>query len=392
MNSFRHACALGSGVVLLSFTLGAQADVTITQQTSFDVAVVKSHGSSTTAYSADKKRQDTDTHCEGVLSIVCGNVQSGEIVRLDKGLTWHLEPKQKRYRETLFATPEQLAAMRAQMNANLEKMRSCPAAQSQQQDKSKCQMSPQKFDVKKTGERASFLGHDSERTLGTLTESCTNKDTGEVCDTVVAIDVWLTQDTLPGMSDRHNFDLAYAKKLGLDDPQAFFSGQMAQYFAAYQSQLSELADKAKQFKGQPLKTSFRVSVGGPQCSSAKKDTQQAQSSNSGGQNPAADVAKAGKAAAQFVGNLFKKKKPDDSNDPAASAASAPPSGGSGNAAPINDPFPQMTQLVSFTVETTDIKTDTVPASTFELPPEWSKEAPKEPKAGKEEYSCPKTST
>lgn len=392
MNSLRHASALASGVLLFCASIGAQADVTITQQTSFDVAVIKAHGSSTTAYSADKKRQDTDTHCEGVMSIVCGNLQSGDIVRLDKGLTWHLEPKQKRYRETLFATPEQLAAMRAQMNANLEKMRSCPVAQQQpQQDKSKCQMSPPKFDVKKTGERASFLGHDTERTLGTITESCTNKDTGEVCDTVVAIDVWLTQDALPGMSDRHNFDLAYAKKLGIDDPQAFFGAQMAQYFAAYQGQLTELADKAKQFKGQPLKTSFRVLMGGPQCASMRKDTQQAQSSDSAtAQNPATDVANASKAAARFVGNLFKKKKQDDSTDQAASAASAPAPGTP--SVPSNDPFPQMTQLVSFTVQTTDIKTDPVPASVFELPPDWTKEVPKESKAGKEEYSCPKTAT
>ena len=386
MNLLPHAYALGSGVILLSLGIAAQADVTITQQTSFDVAVVKAHGSSTTAFSNDKKRQDSDTHCEGVMSIVCGNLQGGEIVRLDKGLTWQLQPKQKRYRETLFATPEQLAAMRDQMKANLEKMRSCPAAQQQQQDKSKCKMSPPKFDVKKTGERASILGHDTERTLGTITESCTNQDTGDVCDTVVAIDVWLTQDTLPGMSDRHNFDLAYAKKLGIDDPQAFFSGQMAQYFAAYQTQLSELADKAKQFKGQPLKTSFRVLVGGPQCASAKKDAQQAQNSDSGTQNPAADVANASKAAARFVGNLFKKKKQDDSSDQAASAPAAP----SGAPAPSADPFPQMTQLVAFTVETTNINTDAVPASAFEIPPDWTKEAPKAAKAGKEDYSCPKT--
>jgi hypothetical protein len=390
MNLLKHTCAFASGVVLFSFGVAVKADVTITQQTSFDVALIKTHGSNVTAYSADKKRQDVETHCEGVMSIVCGNVQSGDIVRLDKGVTWQLEPKQKRYRESPFVTPEQLAAMREQMNARLEKMRSCPAAQSQQQqqDKSKCQMSPPKFDVKKTGERAMFLGHDSERTLGTITESCTNKDTGEVCDTVVAIDVWLTQDNLPGMTDRRNFDLAYAKKLGLDDPQGFFSGQMAQYFAAYQTQLSELSDKAKQFKGQPLKTSFRVLMGGPQCSSAKKDTQQAQGSDSSAPNPAADVANAGKAAAHFVGNLFKKKKQDDSADQPASAASPPPAAASAPAAA--DPFPQMTQLVSFTVETTDIKTDAVPASTFEVPADWTKEVPKQQKATKDDYSCPKT--
>src|SRR5579871_5178884 len=140
----------------------AQADVTISQQTTFDAAsLMKSHGSMTSVYTLDKKREDTETHCEGLFSIVCGNMQSGEIVRLDRGVSWHLEPKKKRYLEQVFATPEQIAAMRDQMNANLEKMRSCPASQKQEVDQSKCQMSPPKFDVRKTGDMAMLAGHNS---------------------------------------------------------------------------------------------------------------------------------------------------------------------------------------------------------------------------------------
>ncbi len=391
MGFSKQGCAMGAMAVGLCLSLEpAAADVTITQQTTFDAAsLMKSHGSSTDVYTLDKKREDTETHCEGLFSIVCGNMQSGDIVRLDRGVTWHLEPKKKRYLEQVFATPEQIAAMREQMNATLEKMRSCPASQKQEVDQSKCQMSPPKFEVRKTGDKGMFAGHNAERTQATITESCTNKDTGDVCDTVVAIDVWLTQDSLAGSADRRAFELAYAKKLGLDDPQGLFRGQMAQYLARYQSQISELSEKAKQFKGSPLKTSFRVLAGGPQCSSAKSNSQSAGGDSSSNPNPVANVTEAGKAVGKFMGGLFKKKSADDSQ--AASAASPPPAvSATATAPPTATEFPQMTQLVAFTIETTAISTDAVAPAVFDIPADWTKEVPPPAKTGKDEFTCPKT--
>ena len=189
----RLACLVAGAALSAA---AARADVTIEQKMTLDVAsVIRTHGSTTTNIAADKKREDTESHCEGMLSLVCGNVRGGEIVRLDRGLTWHLEPDKKSYREDIFATPEETAQMRAKMQARLEKMRSCPVSPRQQPiDKSKCEMSPPKIDVRKTDDKASIAGHNAQRTVATLTETCTNKDTGDVCDTVVAIDVWLTQD------------------------------------------------------------------------------------------------------------------------------------------------------------------------------------------------------
>ena len=265
----RSACLMAGAAL---GTTAARADVTIEQKMTLDVAsVIRTHGSSTTNIAADKKREDTESHCEGMLSLVCGNVRGGEIVRLDRGLTWHLEPDKKSYREDIFATPEELAQMRAKMQARLEKMRSCPVSPRQQPiDKSKCEMSPPKIDVRKTDDKASIAGHDAQRTVATLTETCTNKDTGDVCDTVVAIDVWLTQDKLPGVEDRHAFNQAYAKKLGLTDGQGALSGEFAKFLAPYQTQIKQLTDKSSDLKGQPLKTSLRVMMGGQQCSATAK--------------------------------------------------------------------------------------------------------------------------
>jgi hypothetical protein len=402
-----------------SFAASVHADVTVQQKTSLDVAsVIHMHGATTTSFTADKKREDTESHCDGMMSLLCGNVQGGEIVRLDRDVTWHLEPAKKRYREQVFATPEEMAAMRAKMQANLEKMRSCPVSQKQQPiDQSKCEMSPPKIDVHKTDDKMSIAGHDTQRTAATLTETCTNKDTGDVCDTVVAVDVWLTQDKLPGSSDRYAFDAAYARKLGLSDPQGIMQGQAAKFLAPYQSQIKQLTDKSSDFKGQPLKTSLRVLMGGQQCSAtAKMKTDESASGDgSSAANPMANVAQAGKAigasVGHLVGGLFHKKKADDSPDAASSAApsdgtaansasgSAATAGTSANtatgtpnaaAAKTPDPFAQYVQMAAFSMETVTISTDPVPADRFDVPPDWTKEVPKPTKSGDDEYTCPKS--
>jgi hypothetical protein len=382
------ACWAAAAAVACSVV---HADATIEQKTTLDVAsMIRSHGTSTTNITADKKREDNDSHCEGMLSLVCGNMRGGEIVRLDRGVTWRLHPDKKTYAEEAFATPEELAQMRSKMQERLEKMRSCPVAQRQQPiDKSKCEMSPPKIDVHKTDDRMSIAGHDAQRTLATLTETCTNKDTGDVCDTVVAVDVWLTQDNIPGAGDRRAFQQAYAKRLGLVDEQGAMSAEVSKFLAPYQSQIKQLTDKSSDLKGQPLKTSLRVMMGGQQCSATAKMQANGSAAGSnapaGSANPITDVAQAGKAIGSQVGNmvgsLFHKKKADDSQ---ASAAATPPTSSS------PDPFAHYVQMASFTSETVTISAEPVPADRFEVPPDWKKDAPKSAKQGDDEFTCPKS--
>ena len=86
-----------SAAAMATLTATAQADVTIQQKTSLDVAsLIHMHGATTTSLATDKQREDTESHCEGMMSLLCGNLQGGEIIRLDRDVTWHLEPEKKR--------------------------------------------------------------------------------------------------------------------------------------------------------------------------------------------------------------------------------------------------------------------------------------------------------
>src|SRR5215467_3689911 len=110
-------------------SFAARADVTVQQKATFDLAIIKANSSSTEYTTLDKQRRDSDFHCEGFMSMFCGNQASGEIIRLDKDLEWTLEPKKKEYLESPFPTAAQREAAAAKVRENLEKLKSCPAGQ-----------------------------------------------------------------------------------------------------------------------------------------------------------------------------------------------------------------------------------------------------------------------
>jgi hypothetical protein len=147
-----------------------------------------------------------------------------------------------------------------------------------------------------------------------------------------------------------------------------------------------LTDKSSDLKGQPLKTSLRVLMGGPQCSTVAKmkssDSAAADNSAGGGGNPMSDVSQAGKAIGSALGGLFHKKKTE--NAPTDTAAPAPAVANS------TDPYTQFVQMASFTTETATIRTDAIPADRFDVPPDWKKDVPKASKRGDEEFTCPKS--
>lgn len=417
MRNHHHAAVLVLAAAIVHLTAGAsgaaQADVTIEQQTTFDIAIIKAHGTATQYTSTDKQRNNSDLHCDGFMSMLCGNAQTGEIIRLDKDVRWALEPSKKAYRETPFLTAAQLQAAEQNAQAAMEKMKQCPAIQhaSSGPDTSKCQMSPPKLDVKSTGTHAMFAGHDTQLTQVALTHSCTNKDTGEVCDFLFMLDSWLTQDPIAGLDDVKAFQAAYLKKLGLAERGSLMQAQMSKFLAAYADQLKELSSKAGDLKGYPLKTSVRIAFGGEHCSSAKGQTQQtaasssavgdagqagaaaATSSASGAAGSAAGTAATNAAGAgpggsvlssaasafssKLVSGLFTKK-----NNPSPAPAA------SGTASGAGDLPPGMMQVGAITVETTSISNGAIPATQFDIPAGWTLIPPAAAKEEKE-FTCPK---
>ena len=402
---------MGLAVVAAVVPRTGCADVTIQQQTLFDVTIIKAHGTTTEFTTNDKRRNDLEVHCEGFMSMFCGNTQTGQIIRLDRDVEWELEPKKKEYLERPMLTAAQLAAARQEAQAMMQKIKQCPAVAQHSApapDTSQCEMSAPRFDVKQPGAHAMLAGHDTQLTQIALTQSCTNKTTGEVCDFLFALDSWLTQDQIAGLADQKAFAETYRAKLGIDASDPALQKQMRQFLAPYVDAMKQVSAKSGEIKGYPLKSVMRIAFGGEHCAAVKNQTAGGGSGSSvvgdAGQaagNAAADsgASAAGSAAGTAAGNAVKNPLAGSAFSSAASAFGSKLAGGlfkkkaetpapaagtpSENALP-----PGMIQAALISVETTSINAAPVPPEKFEIPAGWKRIEPKEKKTAPEEFTCP----
>jgi hypothetical protein len=390
------------------------ADVTIQQETTIHASIVKAHGTNIDRIAGDKQRNETQFACDGMLSIFCGHIKTVDIVRLDRGVKWKVEPKQKRYTESAIPTPEQHRAELAHQQAVMDKLKSCPQPAHSTFDTSKCDMSPPVFAVSKTLDETSIIGHQARRTNVSMTQSCKIKDSADVCSMSYSFDVWLTQDELPGLGDRANFASAYRQKIGESGGEIANVTELNPMLAPYADSLRQLSARSADFKGYPLKTTFRLAVGGAHCGLIPGAT----APQSGGDNTLANAGGAaeragasstqtaagwgaseavqkasgsslggyvaGSAAGAFtqslVGGLFAKKKKADS-----AQSGVPPSGASTQAA-AGEP---LTTVAEISVETIAIDPAPIAADQFEVPPGLKKFDPR-PADSDALPSCPTT--
>jgi hypothetical protein len=382
----------------------ARADVTVAQKTSMNLGGINIDVDSLERTSADKQRNDSTVTCHGFLSLFCHDVQGGRIVRLDKQVEWELQPKKKRYSERPFPTAEQRAEAQKQLDAAMEEMKNCPmpqsrsASQSTAPDTSHCQLSSPVINVNDSGEHAMILGHDARKRSVVLSQTCTDTQTGDVCEIDYGFETWLTADQIAGSDERSAFVRKYLQAQGLDPSNPQMQRTVEQFMAPYADALKQLRSKAADLQGYPLRTTFYMAFGGPHCAKAKQAAQQQQASSgsrfsmhslatnalAGGLSglfhhgaSAINAGSAGGAAAAGAAN--------EAAEPAASAAAgsmtAQASSGDSTApaaAPAQAPAPGvLVRVIALTTETTSIDTSSIPSDQFEIPADWQLEPRKQ---------------
>jgi hypothetical protein len=265
-------------------------------------------------------------------------------------------------------------------------------------------MSPPKIEAHQTDKHLTIAGHDARLSQITLTESCHSADNSDTCDFVISMDACLTQDDIPGLADRKAFVEAYAKKLGLTDPNGSTQKMLQQFLAPYHDALQELSSKAADFKGYPLKTTIRILYGGAQCAAAKNAAtsgagsgtvadastaagQAAASSSAGEAQSAAGQAATNAAGNGVAGRIFGSAAGAFTNK-LTSGLFAKKSASTPATTPTADTPPNMVQFAMISVETISISATPIPADQFEIPAGWKLIKPKATQ--EKEFSCPAT--
>ncbi len=387
---------------------GAVADVTIQEQMSLDASIMKAHTTETSYFSGDKKRHEYLFACDGMMKLLCGKQKTLDIERLDEGVTWRIDDKQRTYTESGLNSAEHWQTAVKQQQAAYDKLRSCPAMHSAAPDTSKCEMSEPEIAVTKTNEHATLLGHDAQRTNITMSQSCKVRETGEECQLAYEFDVWLTQDDIDGVADRRAFEQAYLKKQGISGD-AMANPTMARAMAPYAESFRKLSAKSGDLKGFPLRTRFRFAYGGAHCSaggvpdsggpptlmsnagsSARSSAESSTASAAGwsaaesaersvGSGPAAYIAgsTAGAFTRSLVGGLFAKHRASESTSPAMPS----------DTTIVTANGQALHTFAEMTLETVSIDTTPVAPARFEVPAGYKKLTPEAPTTD-QTVSCP----
>lgn len=323
----------------------ASADVTTEESISVGgtgiMRMINMSGKTVTTIAGDRARTDSDLRFEsGMLRAFAGGAgQSSEIVRLDQDRLYSLDNKKKTYTETTFAE------QRAMLQNAMERARQGQASQQQATsgvDESQCDWSQPQADVRRTGEQATIGGFAAERLTIVARQACTDRKTGQVCEFGLSLDQWLA----PGFeasAETLAYQRAYAEKMGFTASASRDFAERAQsLFGRYKDMMAEIAAKTRDAKGYPVKASFSLGVGGPQCQNA----QQAQSS------APPDI---GSALGGALGGMFGKKKQ------AQPAAAPAPAGIEG-----------LMTLMSVSTELLSVSRSAVDPHVFEVPAGYKK--------------------
>jgi hypothetical protein len=351
---------LALGCTSAALAVAAHADVTMQERVTVGgiVSLANMNGTTTTMIAGDRARTDSNLQFQsGIMRAFAGGLgQSSEIVRLDQDKIYSLDPKKKTYTEMTFAD------QRAHMQQAMQKMEESQASQQQTAagvDESQCEWSEPKAEVKRTGEKATIAGFQAEHVAIVATQSCKDKKTGAVCDFGLVLDQWVA----PGFEQSAEtlaYQRAYAEKLGLSGSGSRDFAERAQsMFGRYKGIWTEVASKMKDVQGYPVKASFGLGVGGPQCQNSQESHAQTQPQSDSGSAAASPPTSISGALGGAIGGLFGKKK-----EAQPAAAATPPAQMPGGLVPL---MTVGTELVSVTA-------GAVNPQTFEVPADYKKKS------------------
>lgn len=359
--SVRHGvrCAAGTAPLLaLAVALPALADVTVEQTTRLEggglMSMMNMSMSSSTSISGDKSRNDSTMKMDSRwMRMFAGGADSSEIIRLDREMVYSLNPDKRRYTEM------SLAQQRAEVEQSMEQLREAQESQKQGGagvDESQCEWSEPETSVERTGQRTSVAGYEAEQLRIVAAQSCRDRQNpDQVCEFELTLDQWLAPD-VPGGAEMLAFFESYAEKLGLEVSGSPGFAQRAQsMFGGYQGLWSELVAEMQEMQGYPVRSSFSLAIGGPQCA----DMNQMADAGNGGGGGVPSAADVGRAIGGSLGGLFGRGRKKEEPEPPPDEPAAVREDG-------------LIDFMTVSTEVTSVSTADVPDDHFEVPAGYRK--------------------
>ena len=331
-----------AGMFLLGIHGPAWGDATIesTIKSSGFKGMGAFEGATTKRYQGEKMWDTTSSKFTGaVLSRISGGSESATITRVDRGIYWILDPKNKTY------TERPIEAFKKDETGK----------ERQEQEKPKVRVTKSEFSVKKTGASEIINGFPCEEYLVTWLLEMENIETKAKSRSTMNNNLWATPETATirkVQAEEMAFHKAYAQKLGLQISPEEAKQLGIETFAAMsgapkqeiEKGFTKVREEMAKIKGYPIRTVVNWSVESEKSAGAEKEG--SSSSESSSQTPT--------SVGGFLSGLSKTITQKVMKDQ--SSGSGQKEGGS----------------FSSTYEVRAISADSVPADVFEIPPGYSK--------------------
>jgi hypothetical protein len=298
-----------------------------------------SEGTELRQYQGDRMSATTNTKFTGaILSVIGGGGESVAITRLDKGVYWNLDPKNKTYTEKA-----------------IEPFKMGEAKEEKTKEKTKVRVTRSEVTVVRTGASENINGFPCEEYLLTWVLEMEDLETKAKTRTTMTSNLWTTPETDPirkAREEEAQFARAYARKLGIDlSPEAAkqlgmealgaMSGAspeaMAKGFKILRNEMSKIS-------GYPIRSVVKWAGEGDKAAAPAKEEQASSGS----------VADIPKSVGGFLSGLAGKVTQKVTGEK--------PSSASGK----DEPF------FSSTTEVKAVSVDSIPPEVFEIPPGYVK--------------------
>lgn len=224
-------------------------------------------GTTSRKYQGEKRWDSTSSMFTGaILSRVTGGTESTTITRVDKGVYWVLDPKNKTYSER---------PIEAFKREETEKER-------QELEKSKMRVTKSEFSVKKTGASETINGFPCEEYLMTWLLEMEDMETKAKSRSTMTNNLWTTPETgtiRKVKAEEKAFHKAYAQKLGLqispEEAKQLGIETFAAMSGASQQEIEKGFEKVREemakVKGYPIRTVLNWSMESEKGAGAQKE-------------------------------------------------------------------------------------------------------------------------
>jgi hypothetical protein len=384
----KHTYKLILPAVALLAAVPAVADLSYSQKITVEgagsMSMFASEGKVITHIAQDKSRSESQMEMKSRLArMAAGSGNTGNIIRLDKALSWNLLLDKEQYSEMSFAEA------RAQMAKAMDAMEESGGSALPVSEEG-CQWSDSELEVEKAGDKEKIAGIKTRKHVIRMRQSCTDPKSGKSCDMTWVMETWLAKK-VPAEKEVRRFQEQYAKAMGLGDAAHQVQGPAQAILGMFGDNWEEVVDELDDIQGYPLRTVMQMGMGGEQCTTASGDPiamddiwadastsaynaalnqagyeatsaagravgESIGGSIAGSIGGAAVGAAAGELIGGFTGMFKKDKKETKPAEPAQ---------------PLSEGDRQVT-LFRITTEVTDWSEVTIPQERFEIPAGWKK--------------------